>query len=58
MDVWGECVIARREIENGKIFAFGDGGFLKNSNLEHIDSYREGNAIFIIDLLRSELGVN
>jgi len=52
LDIWGECVIARLNIGEGRIFAFADGGFLKNDNIEHIETYREGNINFIIGLLR------
>jgi hypothetical protein len=52
LEVWGECVIARRNLGLGQVFAFGDSCFIKNKNLEHVDTYREGNIDFIIDLLR------
>ena len=56
MDVWGECVIARQELGRGQIFAFGDSGFIKNDNLESVESYRAGNVEFVIGLLRKEVG--
>lgn len=47
MKIWGHTVIAEKEIGKGKLYVFSDPDFLKNKNVEHIDSYREGNVGFL-----------
>jgi hypothetical protein len=51
MDVWGYSVIARRDLGAGAVYAFGDADFIKNKNLENVDSYRAGNIAFLRGLL-------
>lgn len=47
MSVWDYSVMAEKSIGEGAFLLFADGDFLKNKNLEHIDSYREGNINFL-----------
>jgi hypothetical protein len=49
--IWGQPVVARQELLAGEVVAFGDSDFLKNKNLEDIESYRAGNVRFVEDLL-------
>jgi hypothetical protein len=56
MDIWGYGVIARLNLGRGRVYAFGDGDFIKNKNLESIDAYRKGNIDFIGGLLRDIAG--
>jgi hypothetical protein len=51
LDIWGYDVIMLEHIGRGRVYAFGDGDFIKNKNLENIDAYRKGNIDFIADLL-------
>ncbi|MCL2766965.1 MAG: hypothetical protein FWD21_04705, partial [Peptococcaceae bacterium] len=52
IQVWGDCVAVRRDLGRGQVYAFGDNGFIKNKNLEHVETYNEGNINFVVDLLR------
>lgn len=52
MSVWGYSAIVSKNIGNGELIVFGDADFLKNKNLEHIDSYREGNIDFLQNILK------
>jgi len=56
MEVWGGCVIARLALGDGWVYAFGDNGFIKGDNLEHIDTYSEGNIMYLMELLRKAAG--
>lgn len=47
MEIWGHTVIAEKEVGKGRLYVFSDPDFLKNKNIEHIDSYREGNVRFL-----------
>jgi hypothetical protein len=51
--VWGYSVIARRDFGEGLVYAFADGDFIKNKNLENVSAYRKGNVDFIADLLKT-----
>ena len=51
MDVWGNSVITRQEMDQGSLYMIGDGDFLKNKNLEDVDTYREGNIEFLTRIL-------
>jgi hypothetical protein len=52
VEIWGYEVVVRQKIGQGKVYAFGDGDFIKNKNLESVDAYRKGNIDFIGALLR------
>jgi hypothetical protein len=56
MEIWGYGVAARRSLGRGIVYAFGDGDFIKNKNLESVDAYRKGNIDFIGALLRDIAG--
>jgi hypothetical protein len=51
IEIWGYSVIARADIGKGAIYVFGDADFIKNKNLESVDTYRKGNVDFISGLL-------
>jgi hypothetical protein len=51
LDIWGYSVIATARVGDGRVYAIGDGDFIKNKNLENIDTYRKGNIDFIAELL-------
>jgi hypothetical protein len=56
VDVWGYSVAARRSFGNGFVYAFADGDFIKNKNLENISTYRKGNVDFVAGLLEAASG--
>jgi hypothetical protein len=56
VDVWGYSIIARRGFGDGFVYAFADGDFIKNKNLENISTYRKGNVDFIAGLLEAASG--
>jgi hypothetical protein len=56
LEIWGYDVIMLEHIGRGRVYAFGDGDFIKNKNLENIDAYRKGNIDFIADLLGDVTG--
>lgn len=51
MSIWDYPVIAEKKIGDGRFYLIADAGFLKNKNLEDIREYREGNIVFIKNLL-------
>ncbi|MDR1160365.1 MAG: hypothetical protein LBK69_07055 [Syntrophomonadaceae bacterium] len=56
VEIWDYSVIARAAVGKGEVYAFGDADFIKNKNLESIDTYRKGNVDFISDLLNEAAG--
>lgn len=56
MSVWGYSTMATKRIGDGDFILFADGNFLKNKNLEHIDTYREGNIDFLKTILKRANG--
>ncbi|MDR2366084.1 MAG: hypothetical protein LBD68_09600 [Zoogloeaceae bacterium] len=56
VEIWGYAVAARRDIGQGAVYAFGDGDFIKNKNLENVETYRKGNINFVGALLRDIAG--
>ena len=58
IEIWGETVVARKPLSGGEVVVFGDSDFLKNKNLEGIDSYRAGNVAFVERLLDRALEVH
>jgi hypothetical protein len=52
IEIWGYSVTARRELGSGSVCVFGDADFIKNKNLENVETYRKGNVDFVDELLR------
>ncbi|RRD95082.1 hypothetical protein EII17_04740 [Clostridiales bacterium COT073_COT-073] len=55
LELWDYSIIARQNIGQGQLYLLADPDFLKNKNLEHVDSYREGNVVFVNTIL-AEIG--
>lgn len=55
MEIWGYSVMVSKQMGDGKIYVFGDAKFLRNKNLESLDTYREGNVQWLNELL-TEMG--
>ena len=56
IDIWGYSVAAKLDVGKGAVYAFADGDFIKNKNLESVDAYRKGNVDFISGLLDEAAG--
>lgn len=48
--IWGYTVIAKKQYGSGGLYFIADAGFLRNKNLEDVDTYREGNILFLDSL--------
>ena len=57
MTIWDYPVICRAAASNGEIVVFGDSGFIRNKNLEDVDDYREGNVVFVENMLERAKGI-
>lgn len=52
MEIWGHSTIAYKTVGAGGLYVFADPDFLKNKNIESVDTYREGNVLFLDKLFR------
>lgn len=52
IDIWDNSVICQLEKGSGSVVVIGDSGFFMNKNLEGVDTFREGNIDFTLELLR------